>query len=195
MSARNVLALPVPSSPNLSSQFTSSLRQAIISHSGETHHPDAFASDISSLVDLRARVGAMEAHAASLDVAYRYYAQLVFATTKLPASVPISFPWAQPLVPVSFLGALASGGTGASHVDSSSESTAELAAMWKKSEEFAVIFDGTVFVGHPLIAWERANVLYSIAALTSTLGAQESRNDGASIKRAVAYFQVRPTQQ
>ena len=48
---------------------------------------------------------------------------------------------------------------------------------------------------HPLalsnLAYERANVLYNLAALYCQLASSEDRSNGDGIKRAVAHFQVR----
>lgn len=46
-------------------------------------------------------------------------------------------------------------------------------------------------VAHPDLNYERAAVLFSLAALYSAIGAGESRGEGESIKRAIAAFQVR----
>lgn len=45
-------------------------------------------------------------------------------------------------------------------------------------------------VAHPDLHYERAAVLFSLAALYSSLGANESRKEGESIKRAIAAFQT-----
>lgn len=183
---KNMLSIPTPSIPNISTAYTAALRQSIISHAGETHHPDTFASDIAALVDLRSQLSSMETHQATLSTAYTYYAQLVFVTTKLPSSFPLAFPWSQPMVSTSLLSL--SGSTAAkSFVDSNSATTASL---WEKSEPFGIVYHGTAYVAHPLLPWERSNVLFAIAALLSQFGVQEPRNDGNSIKRAVAYFQT-----
>lgn len=185
MAGRNMLSLPIPSSANLSGPLASALRQAITSHAGEMHHPDAFASDISSLVQLRASVASMEEHFASLDSAYRYHAQLVFAATKLPADLPLAFPWAQPFVSTSVWASSSSSRPPAALAETASE----LVNQASEAESFGINFAGMAFVGHTSLEWERANVLFAAAALLSSLAAQEPRNDGNSIKRAVGYFQ------
>ncbi|CAO1631089.1 unnamed protein product [Sympodiomycopsis kandeliae] len=189
---KNMLSIPIPSSPNLTKLLTTGLRQSILSHAGETHHPDAFASDISALAQLRAQVASMEAHTVSLDAAYRYYAQLIFVTTKLPSHFPLAFPWSQPLVSTSLLSL--PGSTAAKSMvdeDPSEASSSTSKSVWDKDgQPFALIYQGTAYVAHPLLIWEQSNVLFAIAALLSQLGLQEPRNDGQSIKRAVGYFQT-----
>lgn len=191
MAPRNMLAVPIPSAPNLSNPLTHALRQAISSHAADTHHPDAFASDIASFVQLRASVGAMEEHFASLEYAYKYHAQLTFAATKLPSPLPLAFPWSQPLVSTSvFAFGASSGAAPASYVTSATESTSELAGLWSRNDRFGLVYDGEAYVGHSTLAWEKANVLFAAAALLSSLAIQEPRNDGQSIKRAVGFFQT-----
>jgi len=45
-------------------------------------------------------------------------------------------------------------------------------------------------VAHPDLNYERSAVLFSLAALYSSLGTGESRRDGESIKKAIAAFQT-----
>lgn len=45
-------------------------------------------------------------------------------------------------------------------------------------------------VAHPDLHYERSAVLFTLAALHSALGANESRKDGESLKRAIASFQA-----
>ncbi|CAO1627593.1 unnamed protein product [Parajaminaea phylloscopi] len=194
MAPRNMLAISLPTSPSLSSPFTQALRQAISSHAADSHHPDAFASDIAQLVQLRSSVGAMEEHIASLECAYKYHAQLTFATTKLPSPLPLAFPWSQPMVSTSVFALGTSSGAGPATFALSSPppeaGSSKSADHWARNESFGLVYDGQAYVGHPTLAWERANVLFAIAALLSSLGAQEPRNDGASLKRAVGFFQA-----
>lgn len=191
MASRNMLAIPIPLSPNLASPFAQALRQSISSHAADTHHPDAFASDIAQLAQLRASVGSMEEHSASLEYAYKYHAQLTFASTKLPSPLPLAFPWSQPLVSTSFFASGASSGAAAASFDYSSDpSSSDSKGMWSRNDSFGLVYDNQAYVGHPILAWERANVLFAIAALLSSLAAQEPRNEGTSIKRAVGFFQA-----
>ena len=43
------------------------------------------------------------------------------------------------------------------------------------------------------LAYERANILYNLAALYCQLATSEDRSNGDGIKRSMAYFQVSPT--
>lgn len=188
-SSRNVLSIPIPTSPNLSSSLTSALRTSILSHAGESHHPDTFASDISSLVDLRSQAATLEPHQSSLTAAYTYHAQLVFVSTKLPAtSFPLALPWSQPMLNTSLLSF--AGATAAKAFVDAGSSEATSGKMWNQSEAFALVYDNVAYVAHPSLVWERCNVLFALAALLSEMGGNEARSDGASIKRAVGYFQV-----
>ncbi|KAN0061256.1 pH-response regulator protein palA/rim20 [Thecaphora frezii] len=176
MPPRNILALPPKRTPSLAAPLSQAIRTYISQHYTDTH-PDAFAADIREFCRLRDACTSLEPHVASIDAALRYHAQLVFFSTKFPQNIGIAFPWSLafppslPLWTTGLSNALdAATSTDAAHPSAKSYATADA-------------------VAHPDLAYERANLLFSLASLYSALGTTEPRSESESIKRAIAYFQ------
>ncbi|CBQ68491.1 conserved hypothetical protein [Sporisorium reilianum SRZ2] len=173
---RNILSIPPKRTPSISSAFTTAIRSYISDNYTDTH-PDAFTSDIRDFVRLRDQISSVEVHVSAVEPLLRYHAQLVFFSTKFPANINLSFPWS-----LSFPPPLPSWTTtiaGAMDATKSAEAGPASGISYATSDT----------VAHPDLAFERANVLFSLAALYSALGSAESRAENESIKRATAWFQ------
>ncbi|KAJ9474069.1 pH-response regulator protein palA/RIM20 [Pseudozyma hubeiensis] len=173
---RNILAVPPKRTPSISSALTTAIRNYISENYTDTH-PDAFSNDLREFVRLRDQINTPEVHVSSIEPLLRYHAQLVFFSTKFPANINLSFPWS-----LSFPPSLPSWTTtisGAMEATKSAEAGPASGISYATSDT----------VAHPDLAFERANLLFSLAALYSALGCAESRAENESIKRATAWFQ------
>lgn len=101
-----------------------------------------------------------EAHPNLLRDLVRYFAQLVFLASKFPDDIGVDLPW-QPAFTSASFGAVISGALPA-------QPPVALAS----------------------IPYERTAVLFNIAAMNATLGANEDTSSAEGTKRAVAYFQT-----
>ncbi|SNX85869.1 related to RIM20 - protein involved in proteolytic activation of Rim101p [Melanopsichium pennsylvanicum] len=173
---RNILFIPHKRTPTISSPLTTAIRN-YISHNYTDTHPDAFSNDIRDFVRLRNALTSPDVHVSSIEPLLRYHAQLVFFSTKFPANITLSFPWT-----LSFPSSLPSW---TSSISGAMEATKSAEA----GPASGIAFATSDTVAHPDLAFERANVLFSLAALYSALGCSESRADKESIKRATAWFQ------
>ncbi|KDN53419.1 BRO1-domain-containing protein [Tilletiaria anomala UBC 951] len=168
----NILALPLKYSHPVSSHLVEAIKNHIAEHYTDTH-PDAFAEDIATFVRFRDECYKLETHRSCLDLALRYHSQLRFFQTKFPTNINIAFSWTlsfSPSMPLwtSFPAAF-NDDDGTPPSSSSASNT---------------------IVSHPDLNFECANLLFSLAALNSSLGASESRSDKDSIKRCIGYFQT-----
>ncbi|KAK0555710.1 pH-response regulator protein palA/rim20 [Tilletia horrida] len=175
MSARNLLAVPAKSSKSVTKQLSEAVRSHI-AHNHIDAHPDSFKSDIATLCKLRDKCVNLELHQLSIQDATRYYAQLVFVSTKLPDQLEVSFPWS-----ISFPPSMPSW---TSSVAASTSALVSSEADSKKAYATASI------IAQPSWQYERANILFSLAALHSALGNQEQRGEVESIKRAIKHFET-----
>ncbi|UZJ52778.1 hypothetical protein CBS101457_002098 [Exobasidium rhododendri] len=181
----NVLSIPLKASPLASSSFSKALR-AHIAESFTDTHPDAFTDDYKEVARLRDRVAHMDVHTANVEAALRYHAQLVFMGTKFPADINISFPWS-----VSFPNTLPLFSAGLNLVESDSPPASPSTSNTPhRAKSYMKISGSSYTVAHPDLNYERSAVLFSLAALYSSLGTGESRKDGESIKKAIAAFQT-----
>lgn len=179
---RNVLSIPIKTSPLSSSQVSNAIRDHIDEAFHDTH-PDAFKDDLRELSKVRDQVVRLEVHVASIEAAQRYNAQLVFMGTKFPADVNIAFAWTVSLpTSLTFFG---------TQLPPTSSPPGSPSAPRQPARAYASTSGSTLTVAQPDIHYERAAVLFSLAALSSAIGASESRGEGESIKRAIAAFQVR----
>ncbi|EST04478.1 ALIX V-shaped domain protein [Kalmanozyma brasiliensis GHG001] len=173
---RNILSIPPKRTPSISGALTSAIRTYISDNYTDTH-PDAFTNDIRAFVQLRDQVSSLEIHVSAIDPLLRYHAQLVFFSTKFPANINLSFPWSLSFPPS--LPSWTSTISGAMEATKSAEAGPASGIAYATSDT----------VAHPDLAFERANLLFSLAALYSSLGCAESRSEKESIKRATAWFQ------
>lgn len=173
---RNILSIPSKRTPCISAALTTAIRDYIANNYTDTH-PDAFTSDIRDFVRLRDQVSLLEVHVSAIDALLRYHAQLVFFSTKFPTNIHLSFPWS-----LSFPPSLPSW---TSTISGAIEATKSADAGPASGIAYAI----SDVVAHPDLAFERANLLFSLAALYSALGCAESRAEKESIKRATAWFQ------
>ncbi|CDR99087.1 hypothetical protein, partial [Sporisorium scitamineum] len=174
--SRNILSIPPKRTPSISSVLTTAIRSYISNNYTDTH-PDAFSNDIRDFVRLRDQISSVEVHVSAIEPLLHYHAQLVFFSTKFPANINLSFPWS-----LSFPPSLPSWTTtisGAMEATKSAEAGPASGISYATSDT----------VAHPDLAFERANLLFSLAALYSALGSSESRAENESIKRATAWFQ------
>lgn len=172
----NILAIPQKRTPSISTPLNTAIRN-YIAHNYTDTHPDAFSSDIRDFARLRDQISRPDVHITSIEPILRYHAQLVFFSTKFPANINLSFPWS-----LSFPPSLPSWTTtisGAMEATKSAEAGPASGIAYATSDT----------VAHPDLAFERANLLFSLAALYSALGCAESRSENESIKRATAWFQ------
>ncbi|BGP65975.1 hypothetical protein NBRC10512_007362 [Rhodotorula toruloides] len=164
MSANNLLALPLKATDSLPSLADEII--AFVASASETTHPAAVEEDARALQALREKaLGAGEAavplvNLATLTDLTRYYAQLTFAKSRLPASFPVSFPW-YPLF--------------------STPSALPLALG-----SFSTV---SAPVALPDLDYERLAVLYNLAAVHAALGTERRRTDQEGIKAAIASYQ------
>ncbi|GAA5824059.1 hypothetical protein JCM3770_004945, partial [Rhodotorula araucariae] len=167
MSASNLIALPLKPTDSLPTLADDIL--AHISLSSDTTHPDALRPDALAWQHLRERIFGTGAGIAplvnqsTLPLLQEYYGQLTFILTKLPTQVPsLAFPW-YPLFtsPTSLPSASATGG-------------------------FPTLAPPLVL---PNLEYERAAVLYNLAALHSVLGTERRRSDEHGIKASIASYQ------
>ncbi|BGP51757.1 pH-response regulator protein palA/rim20 [Rhodotorula kratochvilovae] len=167
MSATNLLALPLKPTDSLPSLADDVL--AHIAHSSDTTHPDALRPDALAWQTTRERIFGSGAglsplvNQSTLPLLQEYYGQLTFILTKLPTEIPsLAFPW-YPLFtsPTSLPSASATGGFPA------------------LSPPLAL----------PNLEYERASVLYNLAALHAVLGTERRRSDEQGIKAAIASYQ------
>ncbi|SPO28280.1 related to RIM20 - protein involved in proteolytic activation of Rim101p [Ustilago trichophora] len=173
---RNILSIPPKRSPAISTPLTAAIRN-YISHNYTDTHPDAFSNDIRDFVRLRDQISSVEVHVSAIEPLLRYHAQLVFFSTKFPANINLSFPWS-----LSFPSSLPSW---TSTISGAMEATKSAEA----GPASGIAYATSDLVAHPDLAFERANLLFSLAALYSALGCAESRAEKESIKRATAWFQ------
>lgn len=80
--------------------------------------------------------------------------------------------------------------SGVNFGDDSPPSSPSSSSAPRHAKSFIKIAGNSYTVAHPDLNYERAAVLFSLAALYSSLGANESRKEGESIKRAIAAFQT-----
>jgi len=175
MSARNLLAVPGKSSKSV----TKTLSEAVRAHITNNHidaHPDTFKSDIATLCKLRDKCLSLELHSVAAQDATRFYAQLVFVSTKLPEELEVTFPWS-----ISFPPAVPLWSTNLA------ASTATLIATEADSKK---AYATSTTIAHPSLLYERANVLFALGALHSALGNHEQRSEVESIKRAIKHFET-----
>ncbi|TKY89532.1 hypothetical protein EX895_001317 [Sporisorium graminicola] len=173
---RNILSIPPKRTPSISGALTTAIRSYISNNYTDTH-PDAFSDDVRDFVRLRDQISSVEVHVSAIEPLLRYHAQLVFFSTKFPANINLSFPWS-----LSFPPSLPSWTTtisGAMEATKSAEAGPASGISYATSDT----------VAHPDLVFERANILFSLAALYSALGSAESRAENESIKRATAWFQ------
>ncbi|GAA5850405.1 hypothetical protein JCM9279_001404 [Rhodotorula babjevae] len=160
----NLLPLPLKATDPLPSLADGIL--AHITHSSETTHPDALRSDAHAWQDLRQRIfgpsGLALVNQATVPLLQEYYGQLTFILTKLPVETSVTFPW-YPLftAPTSLPSA---GATGA----------------------FPALAPPLALDN---LEYERAAVLYNLAALHAILGTERRRSDEQGIKAAIASYQ------
>ncbi|SPO29573.1 related to RIM20 - protein involved in proteolytic activation of Rim101p [Ustilago trichophora] len=173
---RNILSIPPKRSPAISTPLTAAIRNYISQNYTDTH-PEAFSNDIRDFVRLRDQIGSVEVHVSAIEPLLRYHAQLVFFSTKFPANINLSFPWS-----LSFPSSLPSW---TSTISGAMEATKSAEA----GPASGIAYATSDTVAHPDLAFERANLLFSLAALYSALGCAESRAEKQSIKRATAWFQ------
>ena len=173
---RNILSIPPKRTPAISSPLTTAIRN-YIAHNYTDTHPDAFANDIRDFVRLRDQISSVEVHVSAVEPLLHYHAQLVFFATKFPANINLSFPWSLCFPPS--LPSWTSTISGAMEATKSAEAGPASGVAYATSDT----------VAHPDLAFERANLLFSLAALYSALGCAESRAEKESIKRATAWFQ------
>lgn len=173
---RNILAIPPKRTPSISSPLTTAIRNYISQNYNDTH-PDAFNTDTRDFVKLRDQISSLEVHVTAVEPLLRYHAQLVFFSSKFPANINLSFPWSQSFPPS--LPSWTSTVSGAMEATKSAEAGPASGISYSTSDT----------VAHPDLAFERANLLFSLAALYSALGCAESRSEKESIKRATAWFQ------
>lgn len=179
---RNVLHIPQKRSTLPSSALSNVLREQIAGQFTDSH-PDAFVEDLREIASLRDRCVRMEPHTSSIVDAQRYNAQLAFLVTKFPAEIGLAFSWTiafPATVSLFSLGALA---------DDSPPSSPGGAAP-APSKPYLKTSGSSQIVGQPNIHYERAALLFSVAAIYSAMGANETRAEGESIKRAIAAFQA-----
>ncbi|KAE8258843.1 hypothetical protein A4X13_0g1403 [Tilletia indica] len=175
MAARNLLAVPGKSSKSVTKTLSEAVR-AHIAHNHIDAHPDTFKSDIATLCKLRDKCLTLELHTLSAQDATRYYAQLVFVSTKLPEQLEVTFPWS-----ISFPPSIPS------WTSSIAASTAALVASEPDSKK---TYATATIIAHPSLQYERANVLFALGALHSALGNNEQRGEVESIKRAIKHFET-----
>ncbi|GAA5908503.1 hypothetical protein JCM8208_002648 [Rhodotorula glutinis] len=160
----NLLPLPLKATDPLPSLADDILEH--IAHSSDTTHPDALRPDARAWQDLRQRIfgssGLALVNQNTVPLLQEYYGQLTFILTKLPVETSVNFPW-YPLftAPTSLPSAGASGAFPA--------------------------------LAPPLaldnLEYERAAVLYNLAALHGVLGTERRRSDEQGIKAAIASYQ------
>ncbi|KIS67822.1 uncharacterized protein UMAG_11510 [Mycosarcoma maydis] len=173
---RNVLSIPLKRTPSVSSALSTAIRNYISNNYSDTH-PDAFSNDLREFVRLRDQICSVEVHVSSVEPLLRYHAQLVFFSTKFPANINLSFPWSLSFPPS--LPSWTNTISGAMEATKSAEAGPASGIAYATSDT----------VAHPDLAFERANLLFSLAALYSALGCAEPRAENESIKRATAWFQ------
>ncbi|BGP35397.1 pH-response regulator protein palA/rim20 [Rhodotorula toruloides] len=164
MSANNLLALPLKATNSLPSLADEVI--AFVASASETTHPAAVEEDARALQALREKaLGVGDAavplvNLATLTDLTRYYAQITFAQSRLPASFPVRFPW-YPLF--------------------STPSALPLAAG-----SFSTVSPP---IALPDLDYERLAVLYNVAAVHAALGTERRRTDQEGIKAAIASYQ------
>ncbi|PWN45049.1 BRO1-domain-containing protein [Ceraceosorus guamensis] len=175
----NLLSLPSKSSQLATSQLTSSLKEYITSRFPDVH-PSAFKRDLESLQRIRDDAVSLDGHASGLLGGAKYHAQLVWLGTKTGADVQIPFSW---------IVALPSNGPPTSISPPSSPSTSRDQTNLIKAS-LTTSSSGQTIAVHPSISYERCALLWSLAALHSSLAAREGRGDNESIKRAISGFSI-----
>ncbi|GAA5830049.1 hypothetical protein JCM11251_006857 [Rhodosporidiobolus azoricus] len=153
----NLLSLPYKTTVHLP-DLSRDLLAYLDAHSTHTH-PLEVKADVEQWGRTRDRVFGREGiptlpSQETADELSRYYAQLSFVLTKLPSSLPLSFPW-QPLFPPP------------------ATTSPPLVEPTEKALEY-----------------ERANVLYNMAACYAQMGAERRRGDEEGIKASLGYFQT-----
>ncbi|GAA5947758.1 hypothetical protein JCM3775_002946, partial [Rhodotorula graminis] len=160
----NLLPLPLKATDPLPSLADDILQH--VTHSSDTTHPDAVRHDARTWQDLRQRIfgssGLALVNQATVPLLQEYYGQLTFVLTKLPVETSVTFPW-YPLftAPTSLPSAGATG------------------AFPALSPPLAL----------DNLEYERAAVLYNLAALHAILGTERRRSDEQGIKAAIASYQ------
>ncbi|GAA5908302.1 hypothetical protein JCM5296_000511 [Sporobolomyces johnsonii] len=162
----NLLPLPFKHTqplPTLASDLVN-----YVASSSDSTHPDAVKPDAQDLQQIRLSLFGTDGLPATLQSTARdliaYYAQLSYAMTKFPSSLPISFPW-YPLFSLPTPAALPGALPPSSLSPSSGPTPLPLAA-------------------------ERLATLYSLAALYSILATERRRTDEQGIKGAIAGLQA-----
>lgn len=178
---RNVLSIPAKTSPLSSSSLSKVLRAHIAEHFTDTH-PDAFTDDLREVARIRGQVVRMDVHVSSVGAAQRYNAQLAFMITKFPPDIDLAFPWTIAFPPALSLFSVSL------VPDTSPPGSPSASSVPVKP--YAKTTSSSQVVAQPNLHYERAAVLFSLAALYSSLGTQEARSEGESIKRAIAAFQA-----
>ncbi|GAA5926339.1 hypothetical protein JCM1841_005538 [Sporobolomyces salmonicolor] len=163
----NLLPLPFKHTqplPTLASDLVN-----YVASSSDSTHPDAVKPDAEALQQIRLRLYGSDGLPATLQSTapdlIAYYAQLSYAMTKFPSSLPISFPW-HPLFSLSNNPAALPGAIPLSSLSPSS--SPELLPL----------------------ATERLATLYSLAALYSVLAIERRRADEQGIKGAISGLQA-----
>ncbi|SOV02700.1 related to RIM20 - protein involved in proteolytic activation of Rim101p [Ustilago sp. UG-2017a] len=173
---RNIVSIPPKRTTSISTPLATAIRN-YISHNYSDTHPDAFNNDIRDFVRLRDQLSSNEIHISAIEPLLRYHAQLVFFSTKFPSNINLSFPWSLSFSPS--LPSWTNTISGAMEANKSAEAGPASGIAYVTSDT----------VAQPDLAFEKANVLFSLAALYSALGCAESRTDKESIKFATAWFQ------
>ncbi|TNY20372.1 BRO1-like domain-containing protein [Rhodotorula diobovata] len=174
MSTHNNNLVPLPFKHT---QPLATLADDILAHlanTSESTHPDALRPDALAWQHLRLRAfahsGLPLVHKDSGPLLEQYYAQLSFILTKLPSETPLTFPWYPLFISPSSLPSTSASGA----FPPTAASAAPLAPP----------------LALPSLEYERAGVLYDLAAVHAALGTERTRNDEAGIKAAIAAFQT-----
>ncbi|MCO5573493.1 hypothetical protein L7F22_027264 [Adiantum nelumboides] len=177
---RNVLNIPPKASTLSSSSLSKVLRSHISEHFTDTH-PDAFTDDLKQIARLHDHIVHMDTHVSNIESAQKYLAQLAFMITKFPSDLDLAFPWTIAFPPTLSL-------FNVSLVPDESP-PASPGVSREVAKSYAKTTTSSSIIAHPSLHYERAALLFSLASLYSTLGAQESRSEGESIRRAISFFQ------
>ncbi|WVO14605.1 pH-response regulator protein palA/RIM20 [Cryptococcus depauperatus] len=139
------IALPLPT-------FSQHLLDYISTHFHDTH-PESFRKDVETLAMMRRDwiESKTECHPEFVRAHIKYYAQLVFLSTKFPSDINVPFTYHLPFPPT-----------------------------------FSLSPDVPISLNS--LSFEKACVLYNIAALWGSMAGQERRAEAESIKRALGYL-------
>ncbi|GAA6017786.1 hypothetical protein JCM10207_000501 [Rhodosporidiobolus poonsookiae] len=164
MSGTNLVALPFKAT-----QYLPNLAQALVTYVDSTQehtHPQEVRADAQAWQALRDKLfglgeGALPlVNLSSVADLSHYYAQLSFVLTKLPAGVPVSWPW-YPLF-------------------STPDSVPSASGAFDAASPAVAVQS---------LEYERLSVLYNVAAVHASLGVERKRSDAEGIKAAIASFQ------